>query len=677
MKKQIAIILIFLCATFIIAPLIPPGSSQSLQPIDSSTIPQFVNHLTAPPVYVPTNITDSSGKLVKQEYTVDVVQFNQQILPTETADGKPTGFPATTVWGYQSEAENAFTGQNLGLVASTPGGTFEAIQGVPVQVKWVNDLVNANGNPLSYRLPVDPTIHWANPSNMPMDGTQTNLPSFPPGYTQAQTPVPIVTHLHGGEDPSTSDGGPNAWFTADGQHGPDYTTEVPTENNSAVYIYPNMQQPTTLFYHDHALGLTRLNVLSGLAGFYVVSNQSDPVEQMLPSGQYDMPLAIQDRSFYSDGSLYYPTRGVNPTDHPYWQNTFLGNTIVVNGEAWPNMDVKQGVYRFRILDASNSRFYQLSFSNGMSFTQIGSDGGFLKAPALETTKLIAPAERIDILVDFSNVPIGTKVILKNTALIGGSSKEAQTVGKIMQFTVTGSGGQTAPTLPQNLNPTLAGNYPNLPAPSKTRILTLIDVFESNGLPSMMLLDGQLWAAPVSEKPVLGSTEDWVLVNPTMEPHPIHLHLIQFQIVSRQSLDSGSYMAKWTALNGDPPLSHSTVNVKSLSPYLIGSANPAAPSEKGWKDTVVVNSGEVVTIRVRWAEQNGNPFTFDATAGPGYVWHCHLLEHEDNEMMRPFIVVKPNNLGATEFIAVPVAVIIIAALAALLIFRRYRRKKETR
>lgn len=398
MKKQLTLLLILFYAAVIPISLAPPAASQTPQLLDPSTIPKFVNQLDQPPpLFVPTNITDSSGKLIRQEYTVKVSEFTQQILPTVTADGKPTGYAPTTVWGYEGEAANAVTGQSLGSVESTPGGTFEAIQGIPVQVKWVNNLVDAQGKPLSYMLPVDPTLHWANPTNMPMDMTQANAPAFPPGYPEAQTPVPIVTHLHGGEVESTSDGNPNGWWTADGEHGSAYTTAVQTDANAAVYIYPNAQQPTTLWYHDHALGLTRLNVLSGLAGFYIIRNASDPVEKLLPNGEYEMPLAIQDRSFLTDGSLYYPTEGVKPTVHPYWQSSFLGNTILVNGEAWPNMNVKQGQYRFRILDGSNSRFYQMSFSNGMSFTQIGTDGGFLKAPVQLTSKLIAPAERIDIL----------------------------------------------------------------------------------------------------------------------------------------------------------------------------------------------------------------------------------------------------------------------------------------
>jgi spore coat protein A len=676
-KQNTLFLLIVFSLTLVSSLLIPIAFSRQPQLLDPKTIPKFVNQLDQPPtIYVPNNITDSSGNLIRQEYTVKVSQFTQQILPTVTYDGSPTGFGATTVWGYEGEAKNGVTGENLGIVASTPGSTFESIQNIPVQVKWVNNLIDDQGNPLTYMFPVDPTLHWANPNNMEMDMAANMTPAYPPGYPDAQAPVPIVTHLHGGETSSTSDGYPDAWWTADGKQGPAYNTEAPTEANSAVFVYANGQPPTTLWYHDHALGLTRLNVLSGLAGFYLIRNPNDQIEALLPKGEYEMPLVLQDRNFLTDYSLYYPTEGVNPEIHPYWQHFFLGNTIVVNGKAWPNMNVKQGQYRFRILDGSNSRFYQISLSNGMPFTLIGVDGGYLKTPTKLASMLVAPAERIDILVDFSNIPVGQKIVLENFGGIVGSEDVAQTTGQIMQFTVTGEKGFTPTQLPSNLNPTLEGDFPSLPSPDKERILTLIDVQGPYG-PAALLLDGQKWAAPISEMPVLGSTEDWIFVNPTIDAHPMHVHLVQFQIVQRQTFNITSYMAEWTKLNGDPPLNHSTVNVPSLDPYLTGTPTEPLLSEQAWKDTVMVNSGEAVVIRLRWTEQNGNPFPFDATAEPGYVWHCHLLEHEDNEMMRPYIVISsPQNLNL-EVIAIVTITLVAVVLTGLMVFKHLqnRPKKE--
>jgi FtsP/CotA-like multicopper oxidase with cupredoxin domain len=416
--------------------------------------------------------------------------------------------------------------------------------------------------------------------------------------------------------------------------------------------------------------LTRLNVLSGLAGFYIIRNTSDPVEALLPHGEYEVPLALQDRSFLTDGSLYYPSDGVNPAIHPYWQPAPLGNSIIVNGKAWPNMNVKQGQYRFRILDGSNNRFYMISFSNGMPFTQIGAEGGYLKSPVQLNSLIISPAERADILVDFSDVPVGTKVVLQNFAGFPESEENPQTTGQLMQFTVIDEKGFTPNPLPSNLNPTLAGDFPTLPAPDNQRILTLIDVPGPNGT-AAMLIDGQRWAAPVSEKPELGSTEDWILINPTIDAHPIHVHLVQFQVVRRQQFNITAYMAEWTNLNGEPPFDHATVNVQSLDSYLLGASTGPTPSEQGWKDTVNVNSGEMVTIRLRWTQQNGGSFPFDATAGPGYVWHCHLLEHEDNEMMRPYIVVSTAQNLIWEIAVVVIVAVVAIALVAVIVLRRRR------
>jgi len=416
--------------------------------------------------------------------------------------------------------------------------------------------------------------------------------------------------------------------------------------------------------------------LSGLAGFYLIRNPNDPVEALLPKGEYEMPLVLQDRSFLTDGSLYYPTEGVNPEIHPYWQHFFLGDTIVVNGKAWPNMNVKQGQYRFRILDGSNSRFYKISFSNNMPFTLIGTEGGYLKTQTQLISMILAPAERIDILVDFSNIPAGQKIILENFGGVSGTEDVAQATGQIMQFTVTDEKGFTPKQLPSNLNPTLAGDFPTLLAPEKQRILTFIDVAGPNGS-AAMLLDGQKWSAPVSETPSLGSTEDWILVNPTIDSHPIHVHLVQFQVVRRQAFNIATYQAEWTRLNGEPPLNHSTVNVPSLDTYLTGTPTAPSPSEQAWKDTITVGSGEAVTIRLRWTQQDGTPFPFDATAGPGYVWHCHLLEHEDNEMMRPYIVVPTGQNLNLELIAIAVVATVVIALTGIIVFKRLRnRSKKT-
>jgi len=695
MRRLFLLFLFFsLCLASVSTAFVPPVHSQTIGLLNPLSIPKWVNQVTGPPpVFLPTNITGANGKVIRQDYVVNITQFDQQILPTTDGTGNPTGFGETTVWGYGGIAYDPVTGQNLGYFESTPSPTFETIRNIPIQVEWVNDLVDSSGKPLPELFPVDPTIMWANPDNINMTQAQIQAeeglaPPFPPGYDgfsytlpnglianqdqwNAQSPVPIVTHLHGGEDPSVDDGGPDAWYTPNGIHGSTYSTAVPTTPNAAVSQYPNSQEPTTLWYHDHALGVTRLHVYAGLAGLYIINDPSDPVAAKLPSAQFDLPLVVQDRSFYTNGQLFYPTEGSNPQISPYLVDSFLGNTIMVNGKVWPNMNVKQGEYYFRILDGSNDRYYNFSFSNGMSFTQIESDGGYLKAPTPLTSLLIGPAERAGILVDFSNLTLGTKIILQNSALAGNITFEKQTVGQIMQFTVTSGEGFAPKTLPSVLNPTLTGTWPTLPNPTKTIIFTLTETSGTNS--SMpMYLDGQTWTAP-PVKVVVGTTEDWVLVNPTDTVHQMHLHLVQFQIVQRQAFNVTAYMAEWTALNGKPPLDHPTINVPSLDPYLIGPPIPPSPNEQGWKDTVQVYPGQVTTIRIRFAQQDGTPFPFDATKGPGYVFHCHLLEHEDDDMMIAYVLInQPQNVIPE---AILIMIIIVAAILILLMFRGKLRNKK--
>ena len=653
--------------------MVEPVAASVPTMVDPLSIPKFENQLTAPPpVYGPSIVT-SQGKVTMHEYTVGMASFQQQMLP-------PSMNLLTTVWGFGGLANDAVTGAPLGFVQSTPGPTFEAVRNIPVKVKWQNNLT------VPYMFPVDPTLHWANPNKLSV--TTAPFPTYPPGFPNAQSPVPTVTHLHGHETESYYDGGPNGWFTSNGIHGSDYATYEKTDTNAAVYYYHNTQPATTLWYHDHALGVTRLNVLSGLAGFYLIrdnNSTSDYVAPLLPSGKYEMPLVIQDRTFNSDGSLSFPTVGSNPDVHPYWAMDFLGNTILVNGKVWPNMNVDQGQYRLRLLNASNVRFYELSFVNvqtneTIQFTQIGSDGGYLKAPATLTSVYIAPAERIDILIDFSGLKAGTQILLKNTSLT--SSSDVQTVGQIMQFTVTANEGFAPKTLPTTLNSTLVGSYPNLPAPTKKRILTLFQLNGSMG-PLIFTLNGMHWDAAISELPVVGTTEEWTIVELTNTIHAIHLHLIQFQVISRQNVDGLRYATDWIALqrtalgnaNATPPWPTNFIPKElAVEPYLQGSLTPTPQNEQGWKDTVQTFPYTVTVIRVRFASQDGSPFAIDPTKGPGYVWHCHMLDHEDNEMMRPYKVTSTSSALPTNALTLTAA----SATAVILLYliqRRARRKRR--
>ena len=617
--------------------------------LDGSTIPKFTDQLVIPPVYVPKNIYDCNGKLIRQEYTVKMSSFYQQILPA--------GYPATQVFGYGGYVKDAITGKWLGFVSNSPGPTFEAIRGVPVRVKWVNNLQTSF-------LPIDPTLHWADPNNLGMmNMDESNVyDTFPPGYADAQTPVPTAVHLHGAEVSSSFDGGPDQWFTANGIHGTGYRSLYPTAPNAAVYEYPNTQIAYTSFYHDHALGMTRINVMSGLAGIYLLRDKNtyrDYVAPLLPKGKYEIPLAIQDRSFNDDGSLWFPSVGNNPDIHPYWQPEFFGDTIMVNGKLWPNLNVDRGQYRFRIVDGSNARFYNLQFvvqgtGQVLPLKLIGTDGGYIKTAVNLNSLLIAPGQRDDILVDFSGIAPGTKILMTNDANApypDGDPVDPETTAQIMQFTVTANAGYTPKTLPTLLNPTLKYSYPNLHDPVKTRTLPFFEAMSAIDEPLAVYLNGQMWSGVLTETPRVGATEDWYLVNPTADAHPIHTHLTQFQLVKRIPFDWMQYEADWIALNGMPPVPESVVPTKlAVTPYFTGPAIYPTADENAWRDTIIAPPGYVTVIRIRWAPQDSplygtyapkpgvNQFPFNPTKGPGYVWHCHIIDHEDNEMMRPYQVV---------------------------------------
>jgi len=247
----------------------------------------------------------------------------------------------------------------------------------------------------------------------------------------------------------------------------------------------------------------------------------------------------------------------------------------------------------------------------------------------------------------------------------------------MQFTVTDENGFTPQTLPTELNPTLTGSFPTLQGVDKQRMLTLVEASGANGTLAMYL-DGQRWGAPISEDPQLSTTEEWVIANPTDSAHPIHLHLVQFQITSRQTFDDVTYLADWIALNGQVPLNQPTKNLPSLTPYLTGQPNPPAPNEQGWKDTAIMYAGEVTTIRIRFTPQDGSTFNFDPTIGPGYVWHCHLLEHEDNEMMRPYIVTAyTGSLGVPLETILIITIIIVVVVIAIVGWRHFRIKSANK
>jgi len=558
-------------------------------PLNPLTLTKFIDPLPKPGVM---------PEVAPGYYEVGMWEIQQQLH---------SQLPPTTVWGYGPTQ----------ATATFPGATLEATRGNPIQVLWTNNLPMTH----LFETSLDVTLHWADPQG--------------PG-------IPTVTHLHGGENEPQSDGHPDAWFTQGfGETGPGWQQEV--------YTYYNNQEATTLWYHDHALGMTRLNVYAGLAGFYLLRDPAVEGPMNLPSDAYEIPIVIQDRTFNADGSLSYPTVGVNP-EHPQWQPEFFGNVMVVNGVVWPYLDVEPRKYRFRFLNGSNSRFYSLQLVDkttdtpGPAFYQIGSDGGYLAAPVMLNDPadpnaprlLMAPGERTDIIIDFSGVAQGTEFVLDNNArspFPKGATPDPQTERPIMKFRVVLPLGGA-----DNSSITANNAIPVLGPATVTRTFTLNEIMGAGG-PLMALINGQLWSGTLYELPEVGATEIWEFVNMTGDAHPIHLHLVQFQLLSRQKFRVSQYTKAYGAVN--PVLPTDNPVAVSPAPYVSGKPAGPNPNESGWKDTFIMYPGEVTRVIVRFSPQDGAPtFPFDATAEPGYVYHCHILEHEDNEMMRPFKLVAP-------------------------------------
>jgi FtsP/CotA-like multicopper oxidase with cupredoxin domain len=613
-----------------------PTGIPGVFPLDPTSIPKFVNQLTKPPVHVPvgTRREPGTGRNLLL-YDVTAKDLKLQLLPP--------GLPTTKVYAYGGLVNFSEANQqpNIQTAFTFPGPTFEAVRNQRIFVHYRNDL---DGDLI---FPNDPTIMGANVNGAPIP-TPPFKP-FPPGYEAFQDPIPIVAHLHGGVTPSASDGFPEAWFTKDERKkGPAFTT--------STFEYFNAQLPTTLWYHDHTLGMTRLLVAAGLEGTYILRDRNDAIEPLLPSGKFEVPLMLMDRAFNTDGSIHFTQVGDNPDIHPYWDPEYFGDTILVNGKVWPNLKVERRQYRFRIVNGSNARFYNLKLSNGQSFIQIGGDGSYLPAPVTLTEALIAPSERADILIDFSNLPAGTKIILQNTAnqpFPDGDPIDPNTTGVVMRFEVQ----NTFPVHPRAL-PAHLIDIPTLietEGIGNPKLFTLNEQESAVDEPVAVLIDGQHFDNDITEIPRVATTEAWYFQNLSEDAHPMHVHLVEFQLENRQDIDVDRFRAYWESKNGSTlPLDHPTVKVSvedevfdpatgTTHDFLTGPEEPPSPRESGWKDTFVAPPGKVTRVLIRFAPQYSkeanlvpgiNPFPFDPTAGPGYVWHCHILDHEDNDMMRP-------------------------------------------
>ncbi|WP_394846945.1 multicopper oxidase domain-containing protein [Pendulispora brunnea] len=592
----------------------PPSTNQQL--LDPTTIPQFVDQLPIPRTFAPTLIRDGSGRVVRQEFTVSVAPSKAQMLPP--------GFPDTTVMAFGGQVKIPGS-TSTEFIRSVPGSVFENTRGIPTTLHWLNQITT------NHFLPIDPTLHWANPNFI--EPPSPPFSPFPPGYSKALSNVGMVTHNHGLVVLSGHDGIAEEWFTNSGVTGPIYVTRD--------YDMPNQQPGTQLFYHDHTMGMTRIGLYAGqLGAAYFIRDPNSRLDQStspLPRDGFEIPLVLSDRAFFTDGELNFPRESAN-VSNAYWQPGEDSDVIVVNGKTWPNLNVQRRHYRFRTLGASNSRIFTVQLDNNgtiVPFTIIGSDGGYLPAPQVVNEVTLGITERADILVDFSRFARGTKILMRNTN-VDPDVENPETVGKIMQFTVQDSPAVSPPALPASLFPP----RPALSANAPRRIKTFHNILAQNG-DQLRSVDGGIdFTAPTTEFPLVGSTEEWTLVNiPGGASHQIHIHLIEFQVVNRQTFDSDAYLQRWLLLNGHRPVTRPIT--LDPNPYLTGTPT-TLPYETGWKDTVRVAPGEVVKVLARWAPQETpaggvqpgeNQFPIDPTTPPGYLWHCHIVAHEDHDMMR--------------------------------------------
>lgn len=601
----------------------PPSASQV--PLDPLTIPKFAHPLTIPRVFAPTVVT-RGDRVIRHEYTVTAARIEAQLLPP--------GFPTTTVLAFGGQVRVPGSSATE-FVRSVPGPVFENVRGIPSLVRWRNAI------DAPYFMPVDPTLHWANP--LAMERPVFPFAPFPPGYPTAQAVVPLVVHTHGLVVGPAEDGTAEQWFTPPPSIvGPAFVTRD--------YLMPNEQPSTALFYHDHTMGMTRLNVFSGLVGpAYLIRDPHDALDapgSPLPRGEFEIPLAIFDRAFFTDGELSFPRTSSNPTATAYWQPGDGANTVLVNGKVWPNLDVQRRQYRFRLLAAGNGRLWNFQFENQadasiVPFTVIGSDGGYLPAPQVVSNVVLGITERSDVLFDFSQFAPGTQIVLVNA----GANRN--TVGTVMRFTVLDGPAVPPPPLPA---------FPPRPAlvPDAPRRIKSFHNHVDLAGNAMRSTDGLTFTSPPTEFPLVGSTEQWDVVNVGGGAHQIHLHLIEFQVLDRQPINAAAYNLRWQLLNGFRPITR-PITVDP-APYLTGPAVPPDPWESGWKDTVRAPAGFVTRIVTRWAPQDiaggavapgENRFPIDPTASlpqdpftqQGYVWHCHILGHEDHDMMRPMPLVR--------------------------------------
>lgn len=609
-QRRLALLSVFVFVSLLIT-LIFGVPGQAVEPplLDPVNHPKFVN-----PLPLPARIDATHGGSYKMGMRA-VTQWLGLV------DGENNHL-MTNLWGY-----------GLGRNVTYPGPTFLAQKDVPVSVRWENLLPNA-----PHLLPVDFSIHMA----MPMRRA----------YERGG--IPTVVHLHGGHTEAASDGHPEAWFTQR------WADKGPTWEK-ATYTYDNSQEAATLWYHDHALGITRLNVYAGLAGFYLLrdENENELIEEgVLPSGAQEIEMVFQDRMFTADGQLFFPSdnpelaEGFPPPPSPTIIAEFFGDFILVNGAAWPVLEVEPRKYRFRLLNGSDSRAYIFKMDNGMSFMQVGTDDGLLPTPVALNQLLLMPGERADIVVDFSGFDPNEapEIVMQNIGpdgpfmgfdefgvVIDGPADPA-TTGQVMKFRVnkplSGPPYATVDTSTE-LRPAIQplvqtgatrrlGLFEGLDEYGRLEpMLGIVDPVVDPNNPNEMLQGSMSWFQSVTENPMLNDVEVWEVYNNTGDVHPIHLHLVAFQVINRESFTA-------TITEKPQPQHMGGIGVGAVMSDVVlgGDPTPPADNEKGWKDTIPAYPGTVTRVIAK----------FDRVGQ--YVWHCHILSHEDHDMMRPYEVLAP-------------------------------------
>jgi len=671
--------------------------------LPGNLIPKFVDPL---PEAGAITVVDA---VATPTYNLSMSEFQAQILPSSGVPLAVPPIPPNTpswVWGYLTDGDIAAGG----VRPSYLGPVVVANRGTPANPVYFNTLPVYPAGNVQVNLPIDMTLDWANPNGIDcLPDALGNYTNPVCGLLPYVGPLPDSVHIHGGEVAPAYDGGPDSWFTQGNG-----ITGIGFPGNS--FVYPNGQQEATIWFHPHGFGITRLNVYAGMAGVYAIVDPANPPQAAMPAfPQHDVPLIIQDRSFDTTGQIFYNLASnpqPNPTVHPFWIPEFIGDTIVVNGKTWPYMNVEPRQYRFRLLNGSNARFYDLTLNmtklnknkttnTTLPFVAIATDDGYLATAVSTPNVVIAPGERYEVIVDFSAQAVGTDVIMLNSARTpfpGGAKPTVGGTDTVMQFRVVAntSGLPAVPPIvagtpiraaAQPIEPILNGFVapalpPAAPAGNIVRQLTLNEVIGAGGPLELVLNNSKynLNAPPdptlgcttplcrETELPAVGDTEIWEIINITADAHPMHTHLTSFQLLDRTPFQAATWIGQYDALllangvlpGGGPPAQYNVRNADGaiggnppIHPFLqLNKRTLPLPYEMGWKDTVITYPGEVTRIVVRWAPQDApvagvgaptvgtNLYPFDPTAligGVGYVWHCHILDHEDNEMMRPYTV----------------------------------------